>query len=174
LLLLLLLVQFLLAKSKLEVNLDFLGGGIGGVHNQAVLVLAEGSLASLRQSWRGLDKTEHVDGVIVVQAENVADGLDIGVSALSVKDTLQVKTEMFSEVGFNSLDVFVGLDVLNVVLQGHGGQVTDLLGDSEGADMEVSQVDGLVGRGWGGLQVDAQLAGENVKLDADLRRQVDD
>jgi len=170
---LLLSLLILLAQAELELNLDLLRGGGRRVHDDAVLVLAEGSLARLGEGRGGLGEQDHVDGVVVVEAEDVENRLEVGVTAFGVQDGLEVEAVVFAEVGFNLPDLLSGLDVLNVLLQGHRGEVGDLLGNGERADVEVSQVDGLVGGGRVGVDVDFQLAREDIEGGAHVGGKVD-
>ena len=131
-------------------------------------MLAEGSLSGLGKSWGQLEETDHVQWVVVVQPEDLENRLEVGVAALGVNDAPDVEAEVFAKGGFDLLDLLVGTDVLDVLSEGHWGEVSNLLGDGVGADVEVEEVDRLVGGGWDGLHVDAQLAGEDISLDAHL------
>merc|ERR1719394_1978933 len=111
--------------GHLHLHLGPLGGGLGRVVGQSVLVEPGGGLTG--GSEGGLCEGEPAghQGVVVVVGPGVHHGLLVVHVALGLHLQLHVQTNTLTELGLEGLKTGLGLDDLGVVMENHGGHILE-------------------------------------------------
>ena len=164
----------LLAETDLDVELELLGGGGGGVEGDAVGVAADGGLAVLPESRVGPDEAQGVDGVVVEHLQDVEGGAGVGVGALGLNLVEKVESDVLSVREVEGLGLLVAADDLHVGGQGERGQVRDLLVGDERPDVVDEELGGLGQDLVVGPDAVGELSVGNVSLQLNSGRDVED